>query len=147
MKFADKFFSLVSLPLLKRYVKFCIVGGTGMAVDMTMIYLLATPSMLGWNLSLSKVIAAEVAVVNNFIWNDTWTFRGLGVSGNVWLQRLYRFLKFNLISLAGIGLSVLLLNIQVYWLHVNLYLANFIAIVLVSVWNFFMSLRFGWNRC
>ena len=131
--------------LVERYVKFCVVGGTGMLVDMGIIYLLASPFLLGWNLSLSKLIAAEAAIFNNFVWNDLWTFRGLAGSGNIRVKRLARFGKFNLICVAGIALSVLLLNIQVYWLKINVYLANFISIVLVSVWNFFLNLRFGWN--
>ena len=116
-----------------------------MLVDMGIIYLLASPFLLGWNLSLSKLIAAEAAIFNNFVWNDLWTFRGLAGSGNIRVKRLARFGKFNLICVAGIALSVLLLNIQVYWLKINVYLANFISIVLVSVWNFFLNLRFGWN--
>src|SRR5919108_1146891 len=51
----------------------------------------------------------------------------------------------NFICVAGIALSVLLLNAQVYWLGMNVYQANFIAIVLVSVWNFFLNLKFGWK--
>ncbi len=131
--------------LVKRYAQFCVVGGTGLVVDMGIIYVLASPFVLGWNLSLSKVIAAEVAILNNFVWNDVWTFRGLAASENIWVERLTRFGKFNLICVAGIGLSVMLLNVQVYWLNMNVYLANFISIVLVSLWNFFMNLRFGWN--
>ena len=131
--------------LLRRYAKFCVVGGTGMVVDMGVIYFLASPCMLGWNLSLSKAIAAEVAIINNFVWNDAWTFQGLAACQSLWLERLVRFGKFNLICAAGIGLSVLLLNVQVYWLAINVYLANFISIVLVSLWNFFLNLRFGWN--
>ena len=132
--------------VLRRYVKFCFVGVSGMGIDMGIIYLLASPSTLGWNLSVSKMIAAEMGLINNFIWNDLWTFRGLAANQRRWPQRLARFLKFNLICTAGIGLSVLLLNVQVYWLHVNLYLANFISIVLVSIWNFLMNLRFGWKQ-
>src|SRR6266704_3640095 len=45
-------------PLFKRYTKFCVVGVTGMMVDMGILWLLADPSRLGWNLTLSKVIAA-----------------------------------------------------------------------------------------
>jgi len=131
--------------MFKRYAKFCVVGGTGLVVDMSIIYLLASPLTLGWNLSLSKLIAAEVAIINNFVWNDFWTFRGLAESGNIRPERLARFGKFNLICVAGIGLSVLLLNVQVYWLKMNVYLANFISVVLVSVWNFALNLRFGWN--
>src|SRR6266487_1462237 len=98
--------------LLKRYVRFCVVGATGVAVDMGIIYLLADPSMLGWNLTSSKVIAAEIAIFNNFIWNDLWTFRGLASESSGWLPRLIRLGKFNLICVAGIVLSVLLLNFQ-----------------------------------
>lgn len=131
--------------LFGRYLQFCIVGGSGVVVDMGVIYLLADPSMFGWNLTLSKVVAAEVALINNFVWNELWTFRELAAARGSWRQRLARFVKFNLICAAGIGLSVMLLNAQVYWLHLNVYLANFISIVLVSVWNFFMNLRFGWS--
>jgi dolichol-phosphate mannosyltransferase len=55
-------------------------------------------------------------------------------------------MKFNLICPAGIGWSVVLLNVQVYGRGVNVYLANLIAIVLVSVWNFFMNMSFAWKR-
>ena len=89
-------------PLFERYVKFCVVGGTGMLVDMGIIYLLASPFLLGWNLSLSKVIAAEAAIFNNFVWNDLWTFRGLAGSGHIRVERLARFGKFNLICVSGI---------------------------------------------
>jgi putative flippase GtrA len=43
-------------------------------VDMTVLYLLHDPSSLGWALTRSKVVAAELAIVNNFFWNDRWTF-------------------------------------------------------------------------
>jgi len=132
--------------LLQRYAQFCIVGGSGVAVDMGIIWLLASPSVMGWNLSLSKVIAAEVAIFNNFVWNDIWTFRRSVAERVRWRERLLRFSKFNLICVAGIALSVALLNVQVYWLHLNVYLANLISVVLVSVWNFFMNLRFGWHK-
>jgi len=143
VKWSDAARERSSEPLWKRYAKFCVVGATGMLVDMAILHLLASSSMLGWNISLSKAIAAETAIFNNFLWNDWWTFRGMAAGRNN--LRLIRFLKFNLICLAGIGLSVLLLNVQVYWLDMNLYLANFISIVLVSIWNFFLNLRFGWN--
>ncbi len=62
-----------------------------------------------------------------------------------WRARLARFATFNLIYTAGIGLSVLLLNLQVFVLHFDLYLANLIAIVLVSLWNFFLNSWFAWK--
>jgi len=133
-------------PTFRRYAQFCIVGTSGLAVDMTIIWLLADPKMLHWNLTLSKVIAAEVALINNFVWNELWTFRELTVARKRWSQRAARLFRFNLICVVGIGLSVLLLNLQVYLLHMNVYLANFLSIVAVSVWNFLMNLKFGWKR-
>jgi len=138
----------------KRYAQFCFVGSSGVVVDMGLIWLLASPAMLGWNLTLSKVIAAEVAIFNNFFWNDVWTFRDLGqrvppgsaaIPVCEWGARLVRLGKFNLICVAGIFLSVGLLNLQVYGLGLNVYLANFAAIVVTSFWNFFLNLKFGWK--
>ncbi len=131
--------------LLKRYFRFGVVGASGIAVDMATLFVLADPRMLGLNLSLSKVLAAEIAIFGNFIWNELWTFRDLAVD-NSWTARISRFGKFNLICLAGIGLSVALLNFETRCFQMNMYLGNLLAILLVSVWNFGMNLRFGWSK-
>ena len=129
--------------LVRRYAQFCVVGGSGVVVDMGLIWALADPRGLGWNLTLSKVVAAEVAIFNNFLWNELWTFRGCGARGGV--ARAARFLKFNLICLAGIGWSVGLLNLQVYGRHWGIYVSNLTAIVVVSLWNFWLNAKFGWR--
>lgn len=131
---------------LRRYGQFCLVGGSGVVVDMGVLWALASPGMLGWNLTLSKVLAAEVAIFNNFLWNELWTFRGLSAAENGWRSRLGRLGKFNLICVAGIGWSVLLLNLLARALGMNVYLANLVAIVIVSVWNYLMNVRFGWRK-
>jgi dolichol-phosphate mannosyltransferase len=131
--------------MLKRFIQFGLVGGTGVLVDMTVLVLLADPRTLGWNLSVSKAIAAEVAILNNFIWNDLWTFRDLSADQPGWRSRSNRFGKFNLICLAGIALNILVLNLEVHWLDINVYVANLAAIFVVSLWNFWMNLRFGWT--
>jgi dolichol-phosphate mannosyltransferase len=131
---------------IKKFIMFCLVGGSGVFVDMGVLFLLADPHMLGWNLSVSKALAAETALVSNFVWNDLWTFREISVGQPGWWARTSRFAKFNLICLAGIGLNVLLLNAQVHLLGMNVYVANLIAVFLVSLWNFGMNLKFGWNK-
>lgn len=129
----------------RRYVRFCLVGASGVGVDMGVLWLLADPRMLGWHLILSKVLAAEAAMINNFLWNDLWTFRGLTDGADGWRARLVRLGKFHLICLAGIGWGVLLLHVQVNGLGLNVYVANFLAIVVVSLWNFGLNLKFGWR--
>jgi len=132
--------------LAHRFICFSLVGASGVVIDMGILFLLSDPKTLAWPLTLSKVLAAEGAIINNFTWNDAWTFRDVS-SGQVgWKCRVNRFVKFNLICLAGIGLSVLLLNAQVLFLRLNVYLANFIAIFLACFWNFGMNLQFGWGK-
>jgi dolichol-phosphate mannosyltransferase len=144
MKFFDANFPC-QLTVM-RYIRFGVVGVSGIVVDMAFLFLFSDPKMLGLNLSLGKALAAEIAIVNNFIWNEFWTFADLSAAQNHWRARLQRFAKFNLICLVGIGLSVLLLNLQVRFMAMNVYLANLIAIVIVSFWNFGMNLKFGWNK-
>lgn len=64
-------------PVLRRDAKFCLVGATGTGVDMLLLHLLASDQGLGRNLGLSKALAAEAGLINNFLWNDRWPFGGL----------------------------------------------------------------------
>jgi dolichol-phosphate mannosyltransferase len=130
----------------KRYMNFGIVGASGIGVDMAVLFVLADPRMLHLNVSLSKALAAEIAILSNFMGNELWTFRDLAVADTSWRGRAARLGKFNLICLAGIAISVLLLNIQTYFFDINMYVGNLIAIFLVSLWNFGMNQRFGWQK-
>jgi dolichol-phosphate mannosyltransferase len=130
---------------VRRYGLFCVVGASGLVVDMTILWLLASPEMLGWDHSVSKAMAAEAALVNNFAWNEGWTFRGGARRGVSWDSRVRRFLKFNLICLTGIGLSVALLDLQVTALHVGLLQANLTAIAVVSLWNYGLNAKLTWR--
>src|SRR5262245_20154845 len=86
-----------------RFLRFALVGGSGVLVDMAFLFLLSDPRTLGLGLTRSKVIAAELAMVNNFLWNDAWTFRDL-VAERGKRARLRRFLRFNLVCGAGLVL-------------------------------------------
>ena len=84
---------------LQRFLQFGLVGLSGVFVDMAILYLLSDVSTLGWGLTRSKIISSEVAVINNFLWNDLWTFRDISSQQVGWHNRLRRFLKFNFINL------------------------------------------------
>jgi dolichol-phosphate mannosyltransferase len=133
------------LSLSSRFIQFCLVGLTGVVVDMGFLYLLHDPSTLGLPLTRSKIIAAELAILNNFLWNDLWTFRDVAQRQPGKRQRIKRFLKFNLICLVGLILNVILLNLLVNLFGLNHYLANFLAIALVTVWNFWFNLKLSWR--
>ena len=84
---------------VKRFLSYGLVGLSGVFVDMSIFYLLGT---LGWGLTSSKIVSSEVAVLNNFLWNDLWTFRDISSSQTGWKKLIKRFVKFNLICLIGI---------------------------------------------
>jgi dolichol-phosphate mannosyltransferase len=133
-----------TLPL-SRLARFAVVGLSGVVVDMGLLFLLSDPSMMGWGLTRSKLIAAELAIVNNFIWNDAWTFRDLSKDQWQFGQRLRRFWKFQVICLAGLLINTVLLNVQFNVFGVNRYVANAIAIAAVTGWNFWLNLKLSWR--
>ena len=130
---------------LQRFLQFGLVGLSGVFVDMAILYLLSDVSTLGWGLTRSKIISSEVAVINNFLWNDLWTFRDISSQQIGWHKRIRRFLKFNFICLFGIVLNILILNFLYNYLHINQYLANLIAIAIVTIWNFWFNLKLSWR--
>ena len=130
-------------PRIVEFTKFCIVGGTGVLVDTAVLFLLADTKTLALNITLSKALAAETAMLNNFVWNELWTFRKSCQHKNHkgWSKRL---LRFNAICGIGIGLAVLFLHIFHTGIGWNLYASNFAAVVLVTLWNFSMNAGLNW---
>ena len=126
-------------------MRFGLVGLSGVVVDMTVLYLLHDPSRLAWGLSRSKLVAAELAIINNFQWNDRWTFGDIARLETGWKRRLQRLLKFNAVCLIGLALNVLLLNLSINLLHLHYLVANGLAIVLVMAWNFGANRAFNWR--
>ncbi len=135
----------LSLGPIARFFRFGIVGFSGVFVDMVILYLLSDPTTLGWPLTRSKIIASEFAIINNFLWNDFWTFGDISSRQPGKRQRLKRLLKFNIICLAGLILNVLLLNFFFNVFHINQYLANLLAIAVVTIWNFWVNLKLSWR--
>ncbi len=133
------------LSISARFIQFCLVGLSGVVVDMGFLYLLSDETTLGLPLTRSKIIAAELAIINNFLWNDYWTFRDISCRQPGKRQRLKRLIKFNLICLAGLVLNVLFLNLFFNVFNLNRYLANFLAIALVTLWNFWFNLKLSWR--
>ncbi|MEA5620347.1 glycosyltransferase [Cronbergia sp. UHCC 0137] len=130
---------------LGRFLRFGLVGLSGVFVDMAVLYLLSDPTTLALPLTRSKILAGEIAICNNFLWNDAWTFADVSMHQNQWRQRLKRFLKFNIICLAGLVLNVLILNLVFNFIIPNRYIANLIAIAVATIWNFWVNLKLSWR--
>lgn len=126
-----------------RFIRFGMVGLSGLAVDMGLLNLFY--GGLGLGLTRSAILAGELAIISNFFWNDIWTFNDVSRQQRGRRQRMKRLLKFNIICLMGLILKILLLNILVNSLHLNVYGANFLAIAVVTLWNFWINLKLSWR--
>lgn len=99
-----------SFPLFKytrrarTIIKFAVVGVAGTTVDFIFYkilinYLLLPPAT-------SKGFSTEIAIINNFLFNNFWTFKYRKTNTNIW-QKLGIF---NLVSLGGLAIAVLIVK-------------------------------------
>jgi putative flippase GtrA len=140
-----------SPPTLVRWMKFNVVGGMGIAVQFSTLFLLK--SVLHFDYLLATAIAVEAAVVHNFVWHEQFTWvdrtkpRGITLDGTMparmesrWRRSLSRLVRFNLtngaVSILG---NLALMKVMVGQGHMNYLLANGIAITLCSFANFLVS--------
>lgn len=125
---------MIDRVLILKFLKFCVVGFSGMVVDFGFTWL--CKEKFKWNKYVSNSIGFVLAATNNYIWNRWWTFQ----SDNANIPIEYG--KFLVISVIGLGLN----NLVVYLLHeklkLNFYFAKLIAIGVVTIWNFVMNYRF-----
>ena len=135
----------LSLGQADRFIRFGLVGLSGVFVDMALLYFLSDPTTLHLPLTRSKIFSGELAIINNFLWNDRWTFGDISRQQHGWRQRLKRFLKFNVICLGGLVLNVLVLNLIFNFLIPNRYIANLVAIGVATIWNFWVNLKLSWR--
>ena len=119
-----------------RILKFAIVGGTGVIINVSVLYVLSR--WVGLPLVATSALAVELAAISNYLLNDTWTFAVRSPS-------LGRFAKFNTASLAGLALNVLsvwlLTRLGLYFL-----VADLIGIAAGFAANYAFSVRWVWAR-
>jgi len=87
---------------------------------------------------MASVLSAELAIVNNFWWNDRWTFSRTQLS-------LRRFAQFNLVSLFGLVLTTGTLWVLVHYLGLYYLAANLVGIALAAIWGFAANSLWTWG--
>jgi dolichol-phosphate mannosyltransferase len=132
-----------SLWPVTRFLRFGVVGFSGVFVDMGVFYVLRT--ILELALTRSAIFSSEIAIINNFLWNDLWTFGDISSKQKGTRKRFRRFLKFNLVCLAGLICNVLIVNFLFNILHVNEYLAKLMAIAMITFLNFWLNSKLSWR--
>ncbi|MEH2306728.1 GtrA family protein [Nostoc sp.] len=138
----DKIKLFISLVLISRFFRFAVVGFSGVIVDLGTFYLFHKSLSLA--LILSAMLSTETAIINNFLWNDIWTFGDVSFQQKA-SQKFQRFVKFNLICFVGLIFNSLIVNFLFYEFQVNEYIAKLVAIACVTLWNFWLNLKMNWQ--
>jgi dolichol-phosphate mannosyltransferase len=138
-------FATGSVPVgtVGRFLRFAMVGLSGVFVDFFVLLLLY--KQFGIDFSVSKTVAVGFAIVNNFVWNDLWTFSDAAGQFTGWRARLIRFVRFGIACSLGavinISVAIALKNV----LGFNVLFANLIAIIISTAWNYLINLKFNWK--
>lgn len=88
----------IRLQSIKTFIKFAIVGTSGVLVNLGIFTLLL---LAGMNKYIASPIAIELSIIWNFLLNNYWTFRWRKTS----TRTRIRGLKFNLVSFISLGVS------------------------------------------
>jgi dolichol-phosphate mannosyltransferase len=119
--------------------KFLVVGGTGVVVNSAALY--AFYQLLRLPLIAASALAVALAIGNNFVLNDRWTFAEHHRSA--WFLR---FVRFSLASVGGLTLASLTLWLLVTYLGVQYVIANLVGISLGTASNLTVSMMWTWAR-
>ena len=135
----------------KTLVKFSLVGLIGTLVDF--FFYKVFINFLSLAPATSKGFSTEIAIINNFILNNYWTFRYRKTKTNIW-QKLGIF---NVVSLGGLVIGVLVVKylhltygdgfVYILGRHVaynNFYF--FATIPPVMLWNFTVNHFITWRH-
>ena len=127
---------MLTLRYWMRFIKFNIVGLTGVFVNQGILMLLTS---LGLYYLYSGIVAIEVSIISNFLLNDLWTFRDRR-SGHI----LKRLVKFNILMLIGLFINLLILYALTDLASLHYTISNLFGIGIASIARYLMSIKWAW---
>ncbi len=137
----------------KRFIQFLVVGGSGFILQYLVTFLCIT---IGFQQFVAAMIAGEAAILSNFVFNNLWTFgdtKHLQQHQGHFFKRLF---KFNVASLASIGVQGLAVYLAVsifgeylmifgHQIHTSLVVLFPTIIFLVLPLNYFIYNKIVWK--
>jgi dolichol-phosphate mannosyltransferase len=132
---------------MHHWIKFNAVGVLGFALQSSALFVM-THTAHGFSYLAATAIAVELAVLNNFIWHQRWTWKDRpSTSRRTTLRRLAKFnITSGLVSIAG---NLVLMGILVGRLGLPVTGANVVSVATCSICSFILADRiaFDIDRC
>lgn len=140
--FAKKLFTLFKLSgEWKRILKFCAVGISGLIINETILWTLT--EIGGLYYLFSSIASTESAILNNFVWNELWTFHD--THDDLKSGIIKRLFKFHISRFGGAILGILLLILLTEIFSVHYLISNVFSILILMVYNYFTSKEWVWT--
>jgi dolichol-phosphate mannosyltransferase len=137
MLIADK---LIGHIVPVRFALFAFVGGIGLFIHMSILWLGLTVAGAAFN--LAQTSATILAMTANFFINNLFTYRDRRLRGLAVLRGLFTFYAIcSLGAVANVGIAGYVFSRNEVW-----WLAGLAGIVVGSVWNYAISSVFTWKQ-
>lgn len=124
-----------------RFFTFCMVGAAGVPVNLLGLTILL--NYFGLDVGVASVLASLAAMVHNFLWNDSVTWRNQK-KPKLW-RRWLQFMQFALVSTLGIAITAAFAN-TFYINGWNPVAGQLVGIILATWWSFAANDRWTWGR-
>jgi dolichol-phosphate mannosyltransferase len=127
---------------IRNFVRFSLVGLSGVIVNFSTLSVLLHFTQLP--VIAADSFAIEISILTNFMFNNIYTFKALsGITESV-PATLVRLLKFNVATLGGALISIIIFSILSVGIHWNYFLSDAIGIIVAMAWNYWISTQIIW---
>ena len=118
-----------------RFFKFGIVGFTGFLVNFIFLRFFRSLGLLE---TLSWLFSTELAIINNYVFNNLWTFGEKKIGGVK--NTLVKFLQFNLTSAGALAIQSFFgpLGVKLLGIKYDAAVLAFVVIFMVLPYNYIM---------
>lgn len=122
-----------------RFLRFALVGGSGVLVNSAIF--VALSEWAGLDYRLAAPLATEIAILSNFTLNRLWTFADAGPA-----PLSTRLRRYHLTAFGGFVVHYLTLIALVELGAWEKWLANVAGIAIGMAWNYVLNVKWAWRR-
>ncbi len=122
------------------FIRFCIVGTMGFILNFLLLTLLY--KILDLPIFFAQLLAAEIALFNNFLLHHHWTYKRNNVIKN-FKDLLWQFHLTSWVAIVG---SALLISFFTHGLNFNYVIALACSSLIALSWNYFWTKHVIWRH-
>src|SRR5688572_17606300 len=122
-----------------RFLLFCLVGLTGIAIHMAVLqFAVSLGTRFGW----AQTIATFAAITWNFVLNNMFTYRDQRLAGWQFVTGLIRFQVICAVgAISNVGIATVIYRYDPEW-----WIAGLGGALMGAVWNYVVSAAFVWRQ-